>query len=171
MIVDDGGDATLLIHEGVKAEKEFLANGTLPDPNSSTNPDYKCVLNLLRAFLVFVPVSLWLGMSHASPTWVFLTSCLAVLPLAGLMGEATEHLSHRTGPGIGGLLNATFGNITELIISVLLIAAGEFTVVKASLIGSILGNLFLVMGGSILAGGLRYPEQSFSIRSAGVHAR
>jgi Ca2+/H+ antiporter len=63
--------------------------------------------NVVRAFLLFVPVALWMGLTHASPTWVFIVSCLAILPLAGLMGEATEHLTHHTGPGIGGLLNAT----------------------------------------------------------------
>ena len=66
--------------------------------------------NILRLLLVFVPVSFYLGMTHASPTWVFVAACLAILPLAGLMGEATEHLTHHTGPGIGGLLNASFGN-------------------------------------------------------------
>jgi Ca2+:H+ antiporter len=120
--------------------------------------------------LVLVPISVLCEFVLNQPIPIFLTSALAIVPLAALLGRATEQLAIHSGPRIGGLLNATFGNITELIISVLLIAAGEFTVVKASLIGSILGNLFLVMGASVLAGGLRYPEQSFSIRSAGVHA-
>jgi Ca2+:H+ antiporter len=120
--------------------------------------------------LVLVPISFVCEFAVRQPIVVFVTSALAIIPLAAVLGRATEQLAIHSGPRIGGLLNATFGNITELIISVLLIAAGEFTVVKASLIGSILGNLFLVMGASVLAGGLRYPEQSFSIRSAGVHA-
>src|SRR5437762_8890364 len=122
--------------------------------------------NLLRTFLVFVPVSLWLGMSHASPTWVFLTCCLAVLPLAGLMGEATEHLSHRTGPGIGGLLNATFGNAAELIIAFMALWAGEKEIVKASLTGSIIGNILMVLGLAMLAGGWRRKELRFSRMAA-----
>jgi Ca2+:H+ antiporter len=120
--------------------------------------------------LILVPVSLVCELAVRQPVVVFVTSSLAIIPLAAVLGRATDQLAIHSGPRIGGLLNATFGNVTELIISVLLIAAGEFTVVKASLIGSILGNLFLVLGGSILAGGLRYREQSFSIRSAGVHA-
>ncbi len=105
--------------------------------------------NLLRAFLVFVPVSVGLGMSHASPTWIFLASCLAMLPLAGLMGEATEHLTYRAGPGVGGLLNATFGNAAELIIAFIALWAGEKEIVKASLTGSIIGNILMVLGGAM----------------------
>ncbi len=120
--------------------------------------------------LALVPVSFVCEFALHQPILIFVASCLAIIPLAAVLGRATEELAIHSGPRIGGLLNATFGNITELIISVLLIAAGEFTVVKASLIGSILGNLFLVMGASVLAGGIRYREQSFSIRSAGVHA-
>jgi Ca2+:H+ antiporter len=122
--------------------------------------------NLLRALLVFVPVSLGLGISHASPTWVFLTSCLAVLPLAGLMGEATEHLTYRTGPGIGGLLNATFGNAAELIIAFIALWAGEKEIVKASLTGSIIGNILMVLGGAMLVGGWKHTELRFSRMAA-----
>jgi Ca2+:H+ antiporter len=122
--------------------------------------------NLLHAFLAFVPVSLWLGMSHASPTWVFVTSCLAILPLAGLMGEATEHLTHRTGPGIGGLLNATFGNAAELIIAFIALWAGEKEIVKASLTGSIIGNILMVLGAAMLVGGWKHKELRFSRMAA-----
>ncbi|MDP9248390.1 MAG: calcium/proton exchanger, partial [Candidatus Dormibacteraeota bacterium] len=120
--------------------------------------------------LVFVPVSLVFEFVLKQPVAIFATSCVAILPLAALLGRATDELAIHSGPRVGGLLNATFGNITELIISILLVAAGEFTVVKASLIGSIVGNLFLVLGASILAGGLRFREQEFSVRSAGVHS-
>jgi Ca2+:H+ antiporter len=120
--------------------------------------------------LVFVPVSLLFEFLLKQPVAIFATSCVAILPLAALLGRATDELAIHSGPRVGGLLNATFGNITELIISILLVAAGEFTVVKASLIGSIVGNLFLVLGASILAGGLRFREQEFSMRSAGVHS-
>lgn len=124
----------------------------------------------LNWLLVFVPASLALELAHASPLAIFACACLAIVPLAGLIGRATEQLSLRSGPRIGGLLNATFGNITELIISILLVAAGEFEVVKASLVGSILGNLVLVLGAAFLAGGLKYEEPAFSARSASVHA-
>jgi Ca2+:H+ antiporter len=120
--------------------------------------------------LVFVPVSIFFEFVVKQPVAIFATCCLAILPLAALLGRATEELAIQSGPRIGGLLNATFGNITELIISILLLAAGQFTVVKASLIGSILGNLFLVMGASVFAGGLRFREQVFSRQSAGVHS-
>jgi Ca2+:H+ antiporter len=122
-------------------------------------PSGKRVLQLL---LVFVPATLYLGLTHASPTWVFVCACLAILPLAGLMGEATEHLTHHTGPGVGGLLNASFGNAAELIIGLMALRAGEREVVKASLTGSIIGNILLVMGLAMLVGGWRHKELRFS---------
>ena len=117
---------------------------------------------LLFAMLVFVPASFWLGLTHASPTAVFVVSCLAVLPLAGFMGEATEHLAHRSSPAIGGLLNATFGNAAELIIGFMALRAGETEIVKASLTGSILGNMLMVLGLAMLVGGLKHKELRFS---------
>src|SRR4051812_4521739 len=121
---------------------------------------------VLRAFLVFVPVSLWMGMTHHDPTWVFVASCLAILPLAGLMGEATEHLTHHTGPGIGGLLNATFGNAAQLIIPFMALWAGEKEIVKTSLTGSIIGDILMVLGLAMLAGGWRRKELRFSRMAA-----
>jgi Ca2+:H+ antiporter len=99
----------------------------------------------------------------------FTTAALAIIPLAGLIGRATDQLAIFIGPLLGGLLNATFGNVTELIVGVLLIAAGDFEVVKASLIGSIIGNMLLVLGISLFVGGLGRDEQAFSARAAGVH--
>ena len=107
---------------------------------------------------MFVPASLWLGFTHASPVAVFVVSCLAILPLAGLMGEATEHLAHHTGPGMGGLLNATFGNAAELIIGFMALRAGETEIVKASLTGSIIGNMLMVLGLAMLLGGWKHKE-------------
>jgi len=107
-------------------------------------------------------VSLYLGFTHASPTWVFLTACLAILPLAGLMGDATEHLTHHTGPGVGGLLNASFGNAAELIIAFMALRAGETEIVKASLTGSIIGNLLMVLGLAMLLGGWKHKELRFN---------
>jgi Ca2+:H+ antiporter len=117
--------------------------------------------------LLFVPVSLAAELFLRQPVIVFVTSCLAIVPLAGLIGLATEQLADRAGPTVGGLLNATFGNVTELIIGILLVSAGEFEVVKASLIGSILGNLVLVLGAAYLAGGLRHRGgQRFDAKAA-----
>ena len=117
---------------------------------------------MLKGLLVFVPVSLGLAGFHAPPTWVFVTACLGVLPLAGLMGEATEHLAHHTGPALGGLLNATFGNAAELIIALVALRAGEPEVVKASLTGSVLGNLLAVLGLAMFLGGWRRSELRFN---------
>jgi Ca2+:H+ antiporter len=117
---------------------------------------------LIRLLLVFVPVSACLGLTHAAPSWIFVSCCLAILPLAGLMGEATEHLTHHTGPGVGGLLNASFGNAAELIIGFIALRAGEIEIVKASLTGSIIGNLLMVLGLAMLLGGLRRDELSFN---------
>ncbi|HEX6617161.1 MAG TPA: calcium/proton exchanger [Gemmatimonadales bacterium] len=121
--------------------------------------------------LLAVPVSIVLGyVLHAPPVWVFATACLGVLPLAGYMGEATEHLAHRTGPTIGGLLNATFGNAAELIIALVALRAGLVELVKASITGSILGNLLLIMGLAIIAAGANRPEIRFNRTSAGMSA-
>src|SRR5512143_288011 len=117
---------------------------------------------VLYSLLVFVPASFWLGLTHASPVAVFVVSCLAIIPLAGLMGDATESLAHRAGPGLGGLLNATFGNAAELIIGFMALRAGETQVVKASLTGAIIGNMLMVLGLSMLLGGLRHHEMRFS---------
>ena len=118
--------------------------------------------NILRALLVFVPIAAYLGLTNRSATWVFLCSCLAILPLAGLMGEATEHITHHTGPGVGGLMNASFGNAAELIIAFIALRAGEVEIVKASLTGSIIGNLLMVLGLSMLLGGWKHKELRFS---------
>jgi Ca2+:H+ antiporter len=122
-------------------------------------------------FLLAVPLSILLGyVLHAPAVWVFFTACLGVLPLAGLMGEATEHLAHRTGPTIGGLLNATFGNAAELIIAIVALRAGLVELVKASITGSILGNLLLILGLALVAGGTKRQELRFNRTSAGMSA-
>jgi Ca2+:H+ antiporter len=121
--------------------------------------------------LAAVPVSIVLGyVLHAPAVWVFATACLGVLPLAAYMGEATEHLAHRTGPTIGGLLNATFGNAAELIIALVALQAGLVELVKASITGSILGNLLLILGLALIAAGTRKPEVRFNRTSAGMSA-
>jgi len=121
--------------------------------------------------LAAVPVSMVLGyIVHAPAVWVFATACLGVLPLAGYMGEATEHLGHRTGPTIGGLLNATFGNAAELIIALVALRAGLVELVKASITGSILGNLLLILGLALIAAGTRKSEVRFNRTNAGMSA-
>ena len=115
--------------------------------------------NILNLLLVFVPIAIVLEyVVHARPTWIFVTSCLAIIPLAGLMGKATEHLAEKVGEGIGGLLNATFGNAAELIIAIMALRAGLYDVVKASITGSIIGNILLVFGLSALLGGARVHD-------------
>ena len=105
---------------------------------------------------------------HARAEWIFVTSCLAIIPLAGLMGKATEHLAERVGEGIGGLLNATFGNAAELIIAIMALRAGLYDVVKASITGSIIGNILLVFGLSALIGGARFSIQTFNKTAANL---
>jgi Ca2+:H+ antiporter len=122
----------------------------------------------LRLLLLAVPVAIAMRFAGMPAVWRFVVAGIAVIPLAGLMGEATEHLSRRLGPGIGGLLNATFGNAAELIIALFALFKGLDGVVKASLTGSIIGNLLLVLGASLFAGGLKYPVQRFNRTAAGV---
>jgi Ca2+:H+ antiporter len=123
---------------------------------------------MLNWLLIFVPVAVFLELTHANPTLIFIACCLAILPLAGLMGRATEELAVRTGPAIGGLLNATFGNATELIIAFFALRQGKIDVVKASITGSIIGNLLLVLGLALFLGGLRYQRQTFNSQNARV---
>ncbi len=122
--------------------------------------------NPLSLLLVFVPVSAVLELVHANATWIFASSALAIIPLAGLMGKATEHLSEKMGAGIGGLLNASFGNAAELIISLMALRRGLHEVVKASITGSIIGNILLVLGLSLLAGGFKFERQMFNRTAA-----
>lgn len=116
----------------------------------------------LNVLLVFVPISLSIEPLGLPRIWAFVFSALAIVPLAGLIGQATEELAHWVGPGIGGLMNATFGNATELIISILALQAGLQSVVKASLVGSIIGNILLVLGASMLVGGWGREKQTFN---------
>jgi Ca2+:H+ antiporter len=109
-----------------------------------------------------------LELSGATAGVVFITSALGIIPTAALMGRATEELSARSGPGIGGLLNVTFGNAPELIIALFALSQGLHEVVKASIIGSIIGNILLVLGAAMLFGGLKREKQTFSRTSASV---
>lgn len=126
---------------------------------------------MLNWLLIFVPVAVGLEfLSPGSHTWIFLAACLAIIPLAGWLGHATEELAHHTGEGVGGLLNATFGNAAELIIAMMALQKGLYPVVKASLTGSIIGNILLVMGVAVLSGGIRFKQQKFNATAARAQA-
>src|SRR5947208_3747863 len=126
---------------------------------------------MLNWLLIFVPVTiLFEFLRPQSHTVIFITACLAIVPLAGWLGRATEQLAHHTGEGVGGLLNATFGNAAELIIAMMALQKGLYPVVKASLTGSIIGNILLVLGAAVLAGGIRHKQQRFNITAARAQA-
>lgn len=116
--------------------------------------------------LITTPVAVVAHYANVSATWVFILSALAIIPLAKFLGAATEELASHSGPAFGGLLNATFGNATELIIGILALNAGLIEVVKASITGSIVGNLLLVLGMSIFVGGMKHPRQKFNKTAA-----
>ncbi len=125
---------------------------------------------IFLVLLLFIPVSLAAHYLEWGELAVFVTAGLAILPLAAWMGAATEEIAVVVGPVLGGLLNATFGNATELIIALVALNAGLVDIVKASITGSIIGNLLLVMGLAMLLGGLRYKEQKFQPIVARVNA-
>lgn len=120
--------------------------------------------------LVFIPVSIAAHFLEWGETVVFITAALGIVPLASYMGTATEEIAVVTGPNIGGLLNATFGNATELILAFIALKAGLVGVVKATITGSIVSNLLLVMGFSMLLGGLKFKEQAFQPTVARLNA-
>jgi Ca2+:H+ antiporter len=118
----------------------------------------------------FIPIAVALEVVHASAEVIFFTAALGIVPTAALMGLATEELAARSGPGIGGLLNVTFGNAPELIIAIFALAEGLQEVVKASIIGSIIGNILLVLGAAMLVGGLGRDRQRFNATAANVQS-
>ena len=121
-------------------------------------------------FLIAIPFAVAGEFFHWPPIWIFVFSALGVIPLASYIGESTENLAHYTGPRIGGLLNATLGNAAELIITIAAIQRGLLDLVKASITGSILGNLLLVLGMSMVLGGLKNCSQNFDRKQAGNNA-
>jgi Ca2+:H+ antiporter len=130
----------------------------------------KTQINWLYVLLVGAPLAVVSNAAHWGPLWVFGLACAALIPLADLIGRSTEMLSERTGPRIGGLLNATLGNAAELIITIVAIRGGLLDLVKASITGSILGNLLLVLGASLLLGGLKNGTQKFDRVRAGQNS-
>ncbi len=130
------------------------------------------ILQPLDWLLLAVPLAfaIYYVPAWKNETLLFIITGIAIIPLAGWMGRATEHLGARAGHGIGGLLNATFGNAAELIIALMALSHGLIGVVKASITGSIIGNILLVLGASILAGGTRFPRQTFNQTAARISA-
>jgi Ca2+:H+ antiporter len=125
-------------------------------------------LRSLRYLLIFVPLAVVAEFLLHDDLLIFITSAIALIPLAGVLGEATEELALHLGPKVGGLLNATLGNAAELIITVIAIRAGKYELVKASLTGSIIGNLLLILGFALLLGGVRNGIQRFDRGLAGL---
>ena len=123
-------------------------------------------MKYLNTLLIFVPVTLIARLFNFNSTIIFITACLAIIPLAAIIGNATEQLSNYASPKISGLLNATMSNIPELSIGLFSVKAGLYNLVLASMAGSIIGNILLVLGVSIFAGGMRYKYQTFSKANA-----
>jgi Ca2+:H+ antiporter len=119
-------------------------------------------MRVFLVMLIFIPLSIAFHLCHLPRAVTFFFAALSIIPLAALMGRATEEIASRRGATVGGLMNATFGNATELIIAFIALSRGYIDVVKASITGSIIGNLLLVMGASFLAGGLKFKTQQFS---------
>jgi Ca2+:H+ antiporter len=124
----------------------------------------------IYVLLIFAPIAAGLEFAHADHLVLFVVSAIALIPLAKLIGDSTEHLSTHYGPTAGSLLNVTFGNAAEIIISVVAISAGLIDLVKASITGSIIGNILLILGLSVIAGGFRYKEQTFSRENIGIQS-
>jgi len=120
--------------------------------------------------VAFVPVTLWLEHAHATPPLVFFSAALAIVPAASMIVHSTEQIATRTGDAVGGLLNATFGNAPELIIAIVALRAGLLDLVRASIIGAILGNLLLALGVALLLGGLRHRDQVYNGDAARIYS-
>lgn len=126
--------------------------------------------SIIYFLLVFVPISVILDLVHADHIIIFIIAVIALIPLAKLIGDSTEHLSTHYGSTLGSLLNVTFGNAAEIIIAVVAINAGLIDLVKASITGAILGNIMLIFGLSMIAGGIHKKEQLFSRENAGLQS-
>jgi Ca2+:H+ antiporter len=146
----------------------------MPSPNAPSTLWSKFPLKTghrwLNLLLLLVPAAIVLDLLHGPPLAIFIASALAIAPLASVLGESTGVLAAYSGPAVGGILSATMGNATELIIALFALHAGHINVVKASLSGSIIGNLLLVLGLSLLAGGIRNPVQHFSRRASALNS-
>ncbi|KAF8467615.1 Sodium/calcium exchanger protein-domain-containing protein [Kalaharituber pfeilii] len=138
---------------------------------SAWNTTYNFLsLNYCNVLLPIVPIALIVGKLNVNPIAIFVLNFLAIIPLASLLSDATEELAEHVGHTLGGLLNATFGNATELIISIFALIKGEIRIVQASMLGSILSNLLLVLGMCFFFGGIRHKEQTFNNTAASTMA-
>jgi len=126
--------------------------------------------SILYLLLIFAPISFLLDQLDSNATLIFIVSILSLIPLAKLIGDSTEHLASHYGSTVGSLLNVTFGNAAEIIIGIIAISAGLIDLVKASIIGAILGNIMLIFGLSMIVGGFRHKEQSFNRENAGLQS-
>jgi Ca2+:H+ antiporter len=142
----------------------------VPPPKPVPLPRTERRWSWLWLLYLALPVSVWLRLSGGDTRWIFLAACLAIVPLAALIANATGQIATRSGPMVGGLLNATFGNATEVIVAIVALNAGYVELVKASLTGSILSNLLLILGLALFTGGLRQPTLKFSKTAAGMSA-
>lgn len=131
---------------------------------------HKRRIGLFLPPLALVPLTILLWLSQAPPLILFLVAGVTILPLAYVMGVSTEELGKQMGPGLGGLLNASFGNLTEIIIAIAALRAGLVRLVQASITGSIIGNILLILGLSMLVGGLRFKKQSFGRKAASTRS-
>ncbi len=125
---------------------------------------------ILYLLLIFAPVSFFLDQINSNSILIFIVSIISLIPLAKLIGDSTEHLASHYGSTVGSLLNVTFGNAAEIIIGIIAINAGLIDLVKASIIGAILGNIMLIFGLSIIVGGISHKEQSFNRENAGLQS-
>ena len=126
--------------------------------------------SIIYMLLIFTPIAFILDQLHSNATLLFVVSIISLIPLAKLIGDSTEHLASHYGPTTGSLLNVTFGNAAEIIICLIAINAGLIDLVKASIIGAILGNIMLIFGLSMIAGGIRHKEQVFNRENAGLQS-
>ena len=126
--------------------------------------------SILYLLIIFTPIAVALEFVHADHIIIFVIAAIALIPLAKLIGDSTEHLSIHYGASLGSLLNVTFGNAAEIIIAIVAINAGLLDLVKASISGAILGNILLIFGLSILAGGFKYKEQFFNRENTGLQS-
>jgi Ca2+:H+ antiporter len=125
---------------------------------------------ILYLLLIFAPISFFLDQLNSNPILLFIVSILSLIPLAKLIGDSTEHLASHYGSTVGSLLNVTFGNAAEIIIGIIAISSGLIDLVKASIIGAILGNIMLIFGLSMMVGGIHHKEQSFNRENAGLQS-
>lgn len=150
------GEATAALGPKMRLSPTRVKDGCIRFLKHTKNALTHSYINIM---LVFVPIGIAAKLAHLKPEIVFSMNAIAIIPLAGLLAHATEVVAARVGDALGALLNVSFGNAVELILFIILLASGQIEVVQASLLGSILANLLLILGMAFLLGGLKYQEQ------------